>query len=64
LFGALRTGADIFQIRTQLSKYIISINMALILLFVSAPAIVRWVYRIKSRPEEEQAVPLTRGWGG
>jgi simple sugar transport system permease protein len=64
LFGALRTGADIFQIRTQLSKYIISINMALILLFVSAPAIVRWVYRIKSRPEEEQVVPLTRGWGG
>ncbi len=64
LFGALRTGADIFQIRTQLSKYIISINMALILLFVSAPAIVRWIYRIKSRPEEEQAVPLTRGWGG
>jgi simple sugar transport system permease protein len=33
----------------------------LILLFVAADAIVRYIYRIKSKGER---VVLTRGWGG
>jgi simple sugar transport system permease protein len=34
---------------------------ALILLFVAADAIVRYLYRVKAKSER---VVLTRGWGG
>jgi general nucleoside transport system permease protein len=64
LFGAIRNGADLMELTSGVSKYIVALIQALVLLFVAAPAIVRWIYRIKSvrRPEEE--APLTRGWGG
>jgi len=39
---------------------VISVIQGLILLFVAADAIIRYIYRIKSKPEE---VVLTRGWG-
>jgi hypothetical protein len=41
----------------------ISIIQALILLFVAAPAMVRWLYRLKVEKSEVEEVPLTRGWG-
>jgi general nucleoside transport system permease protein len=37
---------------------------ALVLLFVAAPPIVRWLYRIKTEQRTEEEAPLTRGWGG
>jgi simple sugar transport system permease protein len=40
---------------------VISVIQALILLFVAADAIIRWIYRIRT-PEER--LVLTRGWGG
>jgi len=46
------------------SKYVISIIQALVLLFVAAPAIVRWIYRMKPPKRLEAEAPLTRGWGG
>jgi general nucleoside transport system permease protein len=64
LFGAMRNGADLMELSSGVSKYVISITQALVLLFVAAPAVVRWMYHIKvSRKADEQA-PLTRGWGG
>ncbi len=64
LFGALRTGGDFLQIRAGLSVHIVSIFQGLILLFVSAPAIVRAVYRLKRVPTTgEEGGPLTQGWG-
>ncbi len=64
LFGALRTGGDFLQIRAGLSVHIVSIFQGLILLFVSAPAIVRAVYRVKRVPTAgEEGGPLTQGWG-
>jgi general nucleoside transport system permease protein len=62
IFGAMRTGADLMQLRTGVSRYVISIIQALILLFIAAPAVVRWIYRIRADRQAEQA-PLTRGWG-
>ncbi len=62
LFGAMRNGADLMELTSGVSKYIISLIQALVLLFVAAPAVVRWMYRIRRRAEEEG--PLTRGWGG
>jgi ABC-type uncharacterized transport system permease subunit len=63
LFGAMRNGADLMELSSGVSKYIISLVQALVLLFVAAPAVVRWIYRIKTTRKEDIA-PLTRGWGG
>jgi len=63
LFGALSTGSNILQIRTGVSRHMVSIIQALILLFVAAPAMVRWLYRLKVEKSEVEEVPLTRGWG-
>lgn len=61
LFGAMRNGATRMQFLTQIPVDLISVLQALILLFVAADAIVRFIYRIKARGER---VVLTRGWGG
>jgi simple sugar transport system permease protein len=61
LFGALRNGATRMQFLTQIPVDVISVIQALILLFVAADAIVRWIYRVRA-PEER--LVLTRGWGG
>jgi simple sugar transport system permease protein len=41
---------------------IISIIQGLIVIFIAAPAIIRWIYRIRIPTTAEQTV-LTRGWG-
>ncbi len=61
LFAAMRNGATRMQFLTQLPVDLISMLQALILLFVAADAIIRYIYRIKSQGER---VVLTRGWGG
>jgi ABC-type uncharacterized transport system permease subunit len=61
LFAAMRNGATRMQFLTQLPVDLISMIQALILLFVAADAIIRYIYRIKSKGER---VVLTRGWGG
>lgn len=61
LFGAMRNGATRMQFLTQIPTDIISVIQALILLFVAADAIIRFIYHIRAR---EERVVLTRGWGG
>src|SRR5439155_10306400 len=52
LFGALRAGATRMQFKSQIPIDIISLIQALILTFVAAPAIIRWLYRLRApRPE-------------
>jgi ABC-type uncharacterized transport system permease subunit len=64
LFGAMRNGADLMELNSGVSKYVISVIQAMLLLFAAAPAVVRWMYRIKAeRRVEEEAVTM-RGWGG
>lgn len=61
LFGAMRNGATRMQFLTQIPTDIISVIQGLVLLFVAADAIIRFIYRIRTR---EERVVLTRGWGG
>jgi len=61
LFAGMRNGATRMQFLTQIPVDIISVIQALILLFVAADAIIRYIYRIRAR---EERVVLTRGWGG
>lgn len=61
LFAAMRNGATRMQFLTQMPIDLISMLQALILLFVAADAIVRYIYRIRAQSER---VVLTRGWGG
>lgn len=61
LFAAMRNGATRMQFLTQIPVDVISVIQALILLFVAADAIVRFIYRIKTQGDR---VVLTRGWGG
>jgi len=61
LFGAMRNGASRMQFLTQIPVDIISVVQALVLLFVAAEQIIRFIYRIRA-PKEQ--VVLTRGWGG
>jgi general nucleoside transport system permease protein len=64
LFGAMRNGADFMELTSGVSKYMISIVQALVMLFVAAPTIVSWMYHMKQVRKLEEEAPLTRGWGG
>lgn len=61
LFGFLRSGATDMQSAAGIPIDIISIIQGLVIVFIAAPAIIRWLYRIKSIKVEETV--LTRGWG-
>jgi ABC-type uncharacterized transport system permease subunit len=45
------------------SKEVIFIVQAVVLLFIAAPAIIRWLYRLKLRKTALEGKQLTRGWG-
>jgi ABC-type uncharacterized transport system permease subunit len=62
-WGALRNGAGLMQLQSGISISLINIIQALVIVFVAAPAIVRWLYRLPRRSEQGQAI-FTRGWGG
>ncbi len=61
LFGTLRSGATRMQSMAGIPIDIISIIQALVIIFVAAPVIIRWLYRIRVPRAEE--IVLTRGWG-
>lgn len=61
-WGALRNGAGLMQLQTGISINLINIIQALVIIFVAADQIVRWIYRIRRRGAGQ--VVFTRGWGG
>jgi general nucleoside transport system permease protein len=61
LFGALRSGATRMQFLSQIPIDIISIIQALILIFVAAPEIVRFIYRLRA-PRLDDQPQLSAHW--
>jgi simple sugar transport system permease protein len=62
LFGTLRNGATKMQSLAAIPIDIVAIVQAFVIMFVAAPAIIRWVYRLKT--EGGITTVLARGWGG
>jgi general nucleoside transport system permease protein len=66
LFGALRAGASRMQFLSQIPIDIVSVIQALVLIFVAAPALISWLYRVRAPREAASVtgqVQLTSGWG-
>lgn len=61
LVGAMQAGSSQMQFDAKVPSQIIDVIQALILFFVSADAIVRWILR--SRRTDEDKVTLSTGWG-
>ena len=61
LWGTLRSGATSMQSLAGVPIDIISIIQGLVIVFVAAPAVIRWIYRIRAIRTE--TIVLTRGWG-
>lgn len=53
LFGALRNGAGFMQLETQVSADLVSVVQAMVIIFVAAPVIVRWLFRLRAQPLQE-----------
>jgi simple sugar transport system permease protein len=61
LWGGLRNGAGLMQVRAGISIDLINIIQGLVIMFIAADQIVRWIYRLRARRGGEAV--FTRGWG-
>ncbi len=63
LWGALLSGAPLMQLQADLSIDLVLIVQALIVLFVAADAIVRYLFRIRAPRDELDEEIFASGWG-
>lgn len=66
LWGSLLAGAPLMQLRADISLDLVRIVQALIILFVAADAIVRFLFRIRKPrdiEEELESSIFAKGWG-
>lgn len=61
LFGALRNGASFMQLETQVSSDLISVVQAMVIIFVAAPSIVRWLFRLRAQQVAEIQITEREG---
>jgi simple sugar transport system permease protein len=62
LVGAMKAGASNMQFTAGVAKEITDVIQALMLFFVAADVIVRWLLRMREAGDEEK-VTLSSGWG-
>ena len=64
LFGIMRAGSGLMQIQVRVPVEIIDLIQAMILLFLTAEVIVRWVFRIRvERAELAELKTITKTYG-
>ena len=61
LVGAMRAGSSQMQFSADVAAEIIDVILAVLLFFVTADMVVRWILRM--REVEEEQVVLSTGWG-
>jgi ABC-type uncharacterized transport system permease subunit len=65
LWGGLLAGANLMQVRANISIDLVLIIQALIIMFIAADQIIRYLWRVpEATLEEKQAATLARGWSG
>lgn len=62
LVGAMKAGASNMQFTAGVAKEITDVIQALMLFFVAADVIVRWILRMRE-PTAEEKITLSSGWG-
>ncbi len=62
LWGALLAGAGLMQVRADISIDLVIIIQALIIMFIAADTIIRYLWRIPA-PSEKTASTFSKGWG-
>jgi len=62
LFGALQTGGRTMQSNTGVPLDIVLVTQALIVLFIAAPAFVRYIFKVKKM--NSSAALTSKGWNG
>ncbi len=62
LLGAMRAGSNQMQFKAHVAQEITDVVQALMLFFVAADMIVRWLLRMKAA-EEGEKITLSTGWG-
>ena len=55
LFGALRTGGGLMQVKTGIPLDLLFFIQALVIMFVAAPRLIESIYRIRRRPVSDEA---------
>jgi general nucleoside transport system permease protein len=63
LFGAMNAGTTRMQLSAGVPAEIIQVVQALILAFVAASEIIRYIYRIRTAAGEEEQRSFSAGWG-
>lgn len=62
LWGSLLAGAGLMQVRADISIDLVKIIQALIIMFIAADAIIRYLWRVP-QPSEKAISTFSKGWG-
>ena len=63
LLGIMRAGQTAMAFRADVPQEIIDVILAIMLLLVCAPIVVRWIMRVRGPKDAVEQIQITSGWG-